>query len=304
MSCAPPASWHRNHARTALKTALQPTLVSPRSPPPPATEGRGGCHCSADGVLDGAGNAGRQAAGADMERTGGHLGSFWELVIEETAALLISSAATIDGRLAPERRKQQLKGRAIVKPGSLLKRLDSVRTWAALDAARPGFVEIDLLSHDGGNAAGQFAFTLTVTDIAAGWTENRWLPSTAANSVLNGRAYKMPFPILGVDFDNGPEFINVCLLQWCENTRSPLPARPADKNDGCGVEQKNWAAVRTVFGLPPLRHCRRPVVIQRDLATAVQADQLLLSAAERDIQVGDGAKVSKKYAPRPPRFTA
>ena len=77
-----------------------------------------------------------------------------------------------------------------------------------------GFVEIDLVGHDGGNPAGPHAFTLRVTDIATGWTENRSVPSKAAKGVMAARndiAYKMPFPILGVDSDNGSEFINVTL---------------------------------------------------------------------------------------------
>jgi NADPH-dependent ferric siderophore reductase len=92
-----------------------------------------------------------------------------------------------------------------------------VRTWADWDDARPGFVEIDLVSHDGGNPAGHFAFTLTVTDIATGRTENRSVPSKAAPCVLRALddiAYKMPFPIQGVDSDNGSEFINIHLLHW------------------------------------------------------------------------------------------
>ena len=121
------------------------------------------------------------------------------------------------------------------KPGSLLKSQIPVRTWADWDDAQPGFVEIDLVSHDGGNTAGQFAFTLTVTDIATGWTENRSVPSKAAKCVLaalNDIAYKMPFPILGVDSDNGSEFINVYLLQWCQRHQITFTrARPANKND-------------------------------------------------------------------------
>jgi IS30 family transposase len=127
-----------------------------------------------------------------------------------------------------------------------------VRTWADWNDARPGFVEIDLVSHDGGNTTGQFAFTLTVTDIATGWTENRSVPSKAAKCVLralNDIAYRMPFPILGVDSDNGSEFINIYLLQWCQRHQITFTrARPGNKNDGCHVEQKNWAVVRTVVG--------------------------------------------------------
>ena len=93
-----------------------------------------------------------------------------------------------------------------------------MRTWADWDDAQPRFVEIDLVAHDGGNAAGPYAFTLTVTDIATGSTENRSVPSKEAKCVLaalEGIANKMPFPILGVDSDNGSEFINVYLYLWC-----------------------------------------------------------------------------------------
>ena len=149
---------------------------------------------------------------------------FGELdVDEDTAALLAGmSAATIDRRLAGERRKHELKGRSRTKPGSLLKSQIPVRTWADWDDAVPGFVEIDLVGHDGGNAAGEHAWTLTVTDIATGWTENRSVPNKARKWVLaalDDIARAMPFPILGVDSDNGSEFINHHLLAWCEKRR-------------------------------------------------------------------------------------
>ena len=111
---------------------------------------------------------------------------FGELDIDDdTATLLVGmSAATIDRRLAPERRKHQLKGRSHTKPGSLLKSQIPIRTWADWDDAVPGFVEIDLVGHDGGNAAGEHAYTLTVTDIATGWTENRSVRNKARRWVL------------------------------------------------------------------------------------------------------------------------
>src|ERR1700756_719964 len=226
---------------------------------------------------------------------------FGELVIdEETAALLVlMSAATIDRRLAPQRRTQQLKGRAATKPGSLLKRQIPVRTWADWDDAQPGFVEIDLVCHDGGNAAGQFAFTLTVTDIATGWTENRSVPSKAAKCVLaalNDIAYKMPFPILGVDSDNGSEFINVYLLQWCERHQITFTrARVANKNDGCHVEQKNWAVVRTIVGYYPYTPAAELLLLneiwqlQSKLTNYFYPQQKLIS------KVRHGAKVAKKH---------
>lgn len=80
------------------------------------------------------------------------------------------SAATIDRRRAGERRRLQLKGRSGTKPGSLLKSQISIRTWADWDERTPGFVEIDLVGHEGGDPCGEFAQTLTVTYVFTGWT--------------------------------------------------------------------------------------------------------------------------------------
>jgi hypothetical protein len=291
--------WHRNHARKALKAAVQPRLVSPRTPRPPKYGPDVIAALTVCWKVLGM-PAGKRLAPMLCELVA-VLRHFGELVIDEdTAALLVSmSAATIDRRLAPERRKHQIKGRGATKPGSLLKSQIPVRTWADWDDARPGFVEIDLVCHDGGNAAGQFAFTLTVTDIATGWTENRSVPSKAAKCVLaalNDIAYKMPFPILGVDSDNGSEFINIYLLEWCERHQITFTrARPANKNDGCHVEQKNWAVVRTVVGYHRYDTAAEVLLLneiwqfQSKLTNYFYPQQKLIS------KIRDGAKVSKKY---------
>src|ERR1700729_4471705 len=87
------------------------------------------------------------------------------------AALLVSmSAASIDRHLALERAKLFARGRSHTKPGTLLKSQIPIRTWSEWDDACPGFVEIDLVGHEGGNPFGEFCFTLTVTDVATGWT--------------------------------------------------------------------------------------------------------------------------------------
>src|ERR1035437_9064555 len=87
------------------------------------------------------------------------------------------SAATMDRRLAGDRAAMTLRGRSHIKPGSLLKDAIPIRTWAQWDDAVPGFVKIDLVGHEGGNAIGEHAYTLTVTDIATGWTERRSVPT-------------------------------------------------------------------------------------------------------------------------------
>ena len=210
------------------------------------------------------------------------------------------SAATIDRRLAGERAKRQLKGRRATKPGSLLRSQIPIRTWADWDDATPGFVEIDLVCHDGGNTIGPFAFTLTVTDVATGWTENRSVPSKdrqmRPGRTCNDIANKMPFPILGVDSDNGAEFINVYLFLWCRNREITFTrARPTNKNDGCHVEQKNWAVVRTVVGYhrydtaPELLLLNEIWQLQSQLTNYFYPQQKLIS------KVRDGARVTKKH---------
>jgi hypothetical protein len=195
--------WHRNHARKALKAALQPKVVSPRRPPRPPKYGPDVIAALTLCWKVLGMPAGKRLAPMLAELVA-VLRLFGELDIDEdTAELLVSmSAATIDRRLVGERAKYRLKGRCTTKPGSLLKSQIAVRTWADWDDARPGFVEIDLVAHDGGNATGPYAYTLTVTDIATGWTENRSVPDKTAKCVLaalNDIARKMPFPILGVD---------------------------------------------------------------------------------------------------------
>src|SRR5246127_1449527 len=291
--------WHRNHARKALKSALQPKIVTPRSPRPlkygPDVIAALTVCWTVLGMP-----AGKRLAPMLGELVA-VLRHFGELDIDEgTAELLVSmSAATIDRRLAGERAKYRLKGRCTTKPGSLLKSQIPVRTWADWDDARPGFVEIDLVGHDGGNPAGPHAFTLTVTDIATGWTENRSVPDKTAKCVLaalNDIARKMPFPILGGALANGSEFINDHLLGWCQGRQITFTrARPGNKNDGCHVEQKNWAVVRTIVGYHRYDNAAELLLLneiwrlQSKLTNYFHPQQKLIS------KVRDGAKVSKKY---------
>jgi len=140
--------WHRDHARKALRLARRPQLVSPRRPRAP--------------------KYGPKAVAA--------LVLCWSVV----GMPADMSAATIDCRLAPERKKYLARERSRTKPGTLLNSQIPVRTWADWDDAVPGFVEIDLVSHDGGHAVGEHVWTLMVTDVATDWTENRSVPDVPA----------------------------------------------------------------------------------------------------------------------------
>lgn len=162
------------------------------------------------------------------------------------------SAATIDRMLRPERRKHTLRGRSQTKPGSLLKHQIPIRTFADWDDVRPGFVEIDLVGHEGGMAAGDFCQTLDLTDIATTWTETRAVPNKAQVNVfaaLKILRKNLPFPLLGIDSDSGAEFINQELLRYCQKEKITFTrSRPNRKNDNCYIEQKNYSIVRRAVG--------------------------------------------------------
>jgi hypothetical protein len=171
---------------------------------------------------------------------------------ETRAKLLRVSAASIDRLLRPERRKYELRGRAGTKPGTLLKKQIPIRTFAEWDEQRPGFVEIDLVAHDGGLAAGDYCQTLDLTDIATTWTETLAVRNKAQAWVfaaLKEMRQKLPFSLLGIDSDNGSEFINKYLVEYCQQQKlSFTRSRPYRKNDNCFVEQKNYSVVRRAVG--------------------------------------------------------
>ena len=171
---------------------------------------------------------------------------------ETKAKLLRISAASIDRLLRPERRKYELRGRAGTKPGTLLKKQIPIRTFAEWDEQQPGFVEIDLVAHDGGVGAGDYCQTLDLTDIATTWTETLAVRNKAQAWVfaaLKEMRQKLPFPLLGIDSDNGSEFINTYLVEYCQQQKlSFTRSRPYRKNDNCFVEQKNYSVVRRAVG--------------------------------------------------------
>ena len=166
--------------------------------------------------------------------------------------LLSVSAATIDRLLASERKKLQLKGRSSTKPGSLLRQQIPIRSFADWDDARPGFVEVDLVAHEGGNASGDYAYTLDLTDVSTGWTELAAVKNRAQVWVfeaLQEVRRRLPFQLLGLDSDNGGEFINHHLKRYCEAEEITFTrSRPYRKNDNCFVEQKNYSVVRRHVG--------------------------------------------------------
>lgn len=166
--------------------------------------------------------------------------------------LLRISPATIDRLLGPERKRMLLRRRSGTKPGTLLKHRIPIRTFSEWDEKRPGFGEMDLVGHDGGDGSGDFAQTLDLTDGMSGWTEMQGVKNKAQVWVFEAieqiRA-RLPFPLLGIDSDNGSEFINDHLYRYCQQERITFTrGRAYKKNDGCYVEQKNYSVVRRAVG--------------------------------------------------------
>ncbi|MFZ1946702.1 MAG: hypothetical protein WAW06_04090 [bacterium] len=171
---------------------------------------------------------------------------------ETRRRLLAMSPATADRLLVAERRRLAIKGRSGTKPGSLLKHKIPICTFADWDDAKVGFVQIDLVAHEGGNPRGDFCQSLSVTDVATGWIETRAIKNKAQVWVfqaLRDVRDKLPFPLLGINSDSGSEFINSHLFNYCRDDRITFTrCRESRKNDNCYVEQKNYTAVRQTVG--------------------------------------------------------
>jgi hypothetical protein len=175
----------------------------------------------------------------------GHL----SLTDEVRQQLLTLSPATADRLLRPHR---QPHGLTTTKHGRLLKQQIPVRTFTEWTDGRPGFLEADLVAHCGGSMEGSFLYTLTLTDVATTWTECLHLLHRTQHGVVHAlqRARGMfPFPLLGIDTDNGGEFINEELMAYCATEQLTFTrGRVANKNDQCYVEQKNGSIVRQLVG--------------------------------------------------------
>jgi hypothetical protein len=179
-----------------------------------------------------------------------HNESLWTQTTE--AKLLKLSPSTCDRLLRAQRKAFAPKGRSLTKPGTMLKSQIAIRTWDDWSETEPGYCEGDLVHHCDNDTSGQYLHTLTLTDVLLGWTENQALPNRAEQAVktaVESLRARMPYPIKGLDFDGGGEFINDIMFRYCQEKRILFTrARPAKKNDQCRVEQKNWTVVRQNVG--------------------------------------------------------
>jgi len=219
--------------------------------------------------------------------------------------LLTISPRQMDRRLASRKRQlaRRLYGRT--KPGSLLKHHIPIKTdhW---DVTTPGFTEIDLVSHSGDRADGEFLHSLNLTDIHTAWVETRAVLGKGERGVQEALAtlrQALPFALHGIDSDNGSEFINDHLYGYCQREHIQFTrGRPYKKDDNAHIEQKNWTHVRKLLGYVRYDSPAALVAINELYANELRLLQNLFLPSVKLLRKDRvGARVRRRYdVPRTP----
>jgi len=228
-----------------------------------------------------------------LERTG-----HWP-ISESTKSLLLTLSTATAERLLRRERMQSNRGRSTTRAGKLLKKQIPIRTFSDWNDVEPGFLEADLVAHCGDNVHGAYLNTLTLTDIFSGWTECTALLQRGEREVSEGLTEsrpQLPFPLRGLDTDNGSEFINFVLFDYCQAENITFTrSRPYKKNDQAHVEEKNGSVVRRMVGYDRYEGQEA----QSALKTLYQSLRLYVNFFQPSMKLlskkRDGAKVSKKY---------
>lgn len=302
--------WHRDHARKAIRAAVARggAAIPPRRARPSVT-------VYGAEVIDALRWCWACLDGPSSKRLHAALPALLPLLAlhdeqrlddTTTAQLLAMSPATIDRRLTADRAELQVRrGRSLTKPGSMLKSSIPFKTWAQWADTIPGFCQIDTVGHEGGDPNGVFCHTLTVTDVATGWTENATVMGKGERRVQAALAdirLRLPFDLQGVHADNGSEFINHHLARWCTQQQITLTrSRPSRKNDNPHVEQKNWTVVRRCAGYWRYDTQKELDVLNLLWAAQTLLTNLFLPQQKLTSKTRIGARVIKTYdAPRTP----
>jgi hypothetical protein len=223
----------------------------------------------------------------------------WEYPIAIDEQLSTISAATIDRLLAPIRRTTTLRGRTTTKPGTLLKHQIPVRTWDDWDENIPGFFETDTVAFCGVSLSGDFAWGLNMTDVCTGWVLLGLSPNRgqfAIHELMKLMMARLVYPVLGIDSDNGGEFINGILLRYClEKQITFTRTRAGKKNDNCYVEQKNFTSLRTFLGYTRIETKEQIQIAKQILSLAEIFINFFQSSAKLMEKKRTGSKVVKHY---------
>ena len=242
----------------------------------------------------------RLRAAMDVELPTLYAAGFVQVSPECYDRLTQVSPASID-RLLAGRRVIVAKSRGFTKPGTLLKQRIPIRTWAEWTEERPGFCEMDLVDHSGGQTVrgADHAWTLGFTDVHTGWTECVAVPNKAQVHVfaaIQRARRRLPFPLLGIDSDNGSEFINDQLYRYCMQEQITFTrGRAGHKNDSAYVEQKNWSVVRRAVGYLRYDSPEQLALLERLYAVLHFYVNFFLPVAKLEEKTRVGSKLHKHY---------
>lgn len=218
----------------------------------------------------------------------------------EKKLLLSISAATCDRLLKVDRKRVNIKGRSGTKPGTLLKHQIPIKMLTDWDSTVPGFLEIDSVHHCGGDLSGDYIYTLDTTDVATGWNEccaHLGKGEIRTVKALEEIRKRLPFPLLGIDFDCGGEFVNYHLIRYSKrNQITYTRAREGMKNDQNYIEQQNFSVVRRFAGYQRL-DTEKQLTILNELYLKLSDYQNFFQPVMRlKEKIRDGAHVSRRYS--------
>ncbi len=209
------------------------------------------------------------------------------------------SAATVDRLLETRRAAMRLKGNSYTRGTAALSQQIPIRTFGEWKDVAPGHVQIDLVGHDGGRVSGQCCFTLTVTDVCLGWTERRAVINRAAvwvTSALKEIREAIPFALIELHPDNGSEFINHNLFQYCKDSGLAMTrSRAGRKNDNCYVEQKNFDTVRKLVGYARFATPEAVEALNELYRTQGELQNFIYPSQKLIKKTRVGAKLTKRY---------
>ncbi len=290
--------YHRKYAIQVLNHPLRRSAKQ-RRPAKPQYDGRVAaaleqCWLAANGICGKRLVAVLGEYVAALERHG-------ELVLDgQTRRLLLKlSPATADRLLKRARAQSRPHGLSTTKPGTLLKHSIPVRTFAEWDDAKPGFTEVDLVAHCGASRRGEYLNSLNLVDVKTRWTE--FVPllnksQAAVTAAIDQCRQRLPYPLLGLDSDNGSEFINQDLKRYCEQHHITFTrCRPYRKNDQAYIEQKNWTAIRQTVGYDRYegpQPCERLAALYEPLRLYINFFQPVMVLIHKE---RTGAKVTRQY---------
>ena len=218
---------------------------------------------------------------------------------EAREKLLLASGRTLDRLLEPLR--AQGTGRSLTRPGTLLRQQIPIR-GSLWEEGKAGWLEVDTVALCGGSVAGEFVWMVDGVDYATTWVEVRAMwgrGQVGTLAALQDVEANLPFSLLGLDSDNGGEFLNHHVLKWLQKRPQPVfmtRSRPYKKDDNAHVEQKNWTHVRQCFGYE--RHDNPEVVAPINELVKGAYGQLLNyfhASLKLDRKERNGGKVQRIY---------